>query len=369
MGCLKLMTWCRKIEKGKMGMDGCGRLMSFDLNQEPECDRDTCSEESGGSIGGHEDEEADELVGAIGVDDVMKLTFDTEEEAGEFYNLYAKLSGFGIRKSNAKRDEDGISRFRKWVCCCEGYRNEKWFNYEDRKREAKAITRTGCGACFRVKYDTESVKYVVTRFIMEHNHPLASEASVQHLRSHRKVSDAEYAQAKSLKLVGARICQIMKHFVIKAGGYSNVGFCIKDLYNRMDEERRKDIFNGDAEGALGFLAAKKDADDMFFYKYHVDNEGRLARLFWADSKSRVDFSVFGDVLVFDTTYKTNKYRKPLVVLAGVNNHLNSTIFGCALLSDERIETYEWVLSTFVEAMKGRKPVAVMTDGTVQCEER
>ncbi|XP_027067527.1 protein FAR1-RELATED SEQUENCE 4-like [Coffea arabica] len=130
----------------------------------------------------------------------------------------------------------------------------------------------------------------------------------------------------------------------------------------MDEERRKDIFNGDAEGALGFSAAKKDADDMFFYKYHVDNEGRLARLFWADSKSRVDFSVFGDVLVFDITYKTNKYRKPLVVLAGVNNHLNSTVFGCALLSDERIETYEWVLSTFVEAMKGRKPVAVITDG-------
>nr|XP_027065566.1 protein FAR1-RELATED SEQUENCE 5-like [Coffea arabica] len=130
----------------------------------------------------------------------------------------------------------------------------------------------------------------------------------------------------------------------------------------MDEERRKNIFNGDAEWALGFLAAKKDVDDMFFYKYHVDNEGRLARLFWADSKSCADFSIFGDVLVFDTTYKTNKYHKPLVVLAGVDNHLNSTIFCCALLSDERIETYEWVLNTFVEAMKGRKPVAVMTDG-------
>ncbi|XP_027083570.1 protein FAR1-RELATED SEQUENCE 5-like [Coffea arabica] len=163
-------------------------------------------------------------------------------------------------------------------------------------------------------------------------------------------------------MVGARICQIMKHFVIKAGGYSNVRFCIKDLYNRMDEECRKDIFNGNAEGALGFLATKKNADNMFFYKYHVDTEGRLARLFWADSKSHMDFNIFGDVLVFDTTYKTNKYCKPLVVLAGVNNHLNSTIFCCALLSDERIETYEWVLSTFIEAMKGRKPVVVMTDG-------
>nr|XP_027060871.1 protein FAR1-RELATED SEQUENCE 12-like [Coffea arabica] len=177
-GALKTHDMLQETENGKIGMDGCGRLRSFDLNQELECDRDTFSEESGGSIGGHEDEEADELVGAIGVDDVMKLTFDTEEKAGKFYNLYAKLSGFGIRKSNAKRDADGISRFRKSVCCYEGYRNEKWFNYEDRKREAKPITRTGCGACFRVKYDVESVKYVVTHFIMEHNHPLASEASV-----------------------------------------------------------------------------------------------------------------------------------------------------------------------------------------------
>ena len=117
-----------------------------------------------------------------------------------------------------------------------------------------------------MKYDIESLKCVVTSFIMKHNHLLASEASVQHIRSHRKVSDAEYAHAKSLKMVGVRICQIMKHFVIKARGYSNVGFCIKNLYNRIDEERRKDIFNGDAKGTLGFLAAKKDADGVFRYQ-------------------------------------------------------------------------------------------------------
>nr|XP_027075833.1 protein FAR1-RELATED SEQUENCE 5-like [Coffea arabica] len=312
----------KETQGGRLRMDGGGKRKSFDVDLEPECDRDIDSPESGGSSGGHQDEKAEELLGAIDMDDVMKLTFDTEEEAGEFYNLYAKLSGFKIRKSNGKRDADGISKFRKWVCYCEGYRDEKWFKYEDWKKEAKPITRTGNGACFRVKYDIESLNYVVTSFIVEHNHPLASEAT---------------------------------------GGYSNVGFCIKDLYNRMDEERRKDIFNGYVEGALGFLATKKDVDDMFFYKYHVDNEGRLARLVWADSKSQVDFSTFGDVLEFDMTYKTNKYRKPLVVFAGVNNHLNSTIFGCALLSDERIETYEWVLSTLIEAMDDRKPVVVMTD--------
>ena len=69
-------------------------------------------------------------------------------------------------------------------------------------------------------------------------------------------------------MVRARIYQIMKHFVIQARGYGNMGFYIKDLYNRMDEKRRKDIFNGDAESTLRFLTAKKDVDDMFFYKTH-----------------------------------------------------------------------------------------------------
>ncbi|KAI8530690.1 hypothetical protein RHMOL_Rhmol11G0079100 [Rhododendron molle] len=88
----------------------------------------------------------------------------------------------------------------------------------------------------------------------------------------------------------------------------------------------------------------------------------METLFWADGRSQMDYAAFGDVLVFDTTYRTNAYKKPFVILVGVSNNFMTTIFGCALLSKETEETYNWVLATFLEAMDGKRPISVVTDG-------
>ena len=75
---------------------------------------------------------------------------------------------------------------------------------------------------------------------------------------------------------------------------------------------------------------------------------------------------FGDVLAFDTTYRTNAYKKPLVVLVGVNHHHQTVVFCCALLIDESVWTYEWVLETFLDAMMNKKPISIVTDGDKLC---
>ncbi|RYQ91763.1 protein FAR1-RELATED SEQUENCE 5-like [Arachis ipaensis] len=47
-----------------------------------------------------------------------------------------------------------------------------------------------------------------------------------------------------------------------------------------------------------------------------------------------DYQVFGDVLAFDSTYRSNKYKKPLVVFSGLNRQKQTSILGFALLEDE-----------------------------------
>ena len=54
-----------------------------------------------------------------------------------------------------------------------------------------------------------------------------------------------------------------------------------------------------------------------FFKYLVDVEGHLKGLFWSDSQSQIDYAVFGDVVIFDSTYRTNKYNMPFVPFVGV----------------------------------------------------
>ena len=150
--------------------------------------------------------------------------------------------------------------------------------------------------------------------------------------------------------------------ITKGKGYDNLGFKLKDLYNNLNNERRSMILESYLEATLAYLNAKNDIDPDFFCKYSVDKGNRLANLFWADSIARLDYSYFGYVLAFDSTYKTNEYEKPLVILLSINNHYAISCFGCTILADEIVEIYTWVLETFLFAMNNKKPISIITNG-------
>ncbi|KAL6128909.1 hypothetical protein ACLB2K_072262 [Fragaria x ananassa] len=84
-------------------------------------------------------------------------------------------------------------------------------------------------------------------------------------------------------------------------------------------------------------------------------------IFWRDGHSYVDYQCYGDVVIFDSTYKTNAYNQPLVLFVETNNHRGSIVFGAALISYETVETYTWLLRIFLESMNGKMPKAVLTD--------
>ncbi|CBI30025.3 unnamed protein product, partial [Vitis vinifera] len=75
----------------------------------------------------------------------------------------------------------------------------------------------------------------------------------------------------------------------------------------------------------------------------------------------VDYGQFGDVVCFDTTFRTNKDCQPLVPFVGVNHHKQVVIFGAALLYDDTIGSFEVLFQTFMTAMSGQKPKTILTD--------
>ena len=87
----------------------------------------------------------------------------------------------------------------------------------------------------------------------------------------------------------------------------------------------------------------------------------VASLFWVDGASKEAYKKFGDCIVFDTIYCTNRYNLPFAPILGVSNHGQSVLFGCAFLKDETVETFEWVFETFLRAMDGKTPKCIMTN--------
>ncbi|XP_020251033.1 protein FAR-RED IMPAIRED RESPONSE 1-like [Asparagus officinalis] len=102
-------------------------------------------------------------------------------------------------------------------------------------------------------------------------------------------------------------------------------------------------------------------DAYFYFALEVDCTGQMRSVFWADGKSRATYLKFNDVIVFDVTYKTNKFSLPFAPFTGVNHHRQSTLFGCALLADEQEETFVWLFQEWLNCMHGIEPGAIITD--------
>ncbi|XP_024042833.1 protein FAR1-RELATED SEQUENCE 7-like [Citrus clementina] len=289
--------------------------------------------------------------------------FDTVNDAHVWYKNYAKSVGFSVRKDELRRDsKSGEVASRRWVCSGQGYKLKKWMEKTDRIREPRGITRNGCKAELRVNYDKLKGKYVVTKFIFYHTHRLVEPHETQFLRSHRLVDEADLAHTKALPQVGVKVGQFMNYKSDQAGGFHHVGYMGKDMRNIIDPDHRAQIIDIDTEAAIAYLSARVDYDAGVYFEYTLDEENQLQNLFRTDTVGRYDCEQFVDVLAFDATYKKNAYKKTLVAFVGVNHHKRTIVFGFAILIDETVELYVWLLQTFLSAMKQKKPISVITDG-------
>ncbi|XP_058763969.1 protein FAR1-RELATED SEQUENCE 5-like isoform X2 [Vicia villosa] len=311
---------------------------------------------------GKEDLDDYKDIGEISDDDIRDMKFESEKKACEFYETYAEYHGFAVRRDEIDRDFKKNIIMRQLVCNREGKRHKKHMLRVDRHRGPRPITRTGCLARLRVAYDVVTRSWRVVAFESAHNHKLTPQRFVHFIPKYRRLSEADKALVDGLHTCGVRTCHILGFMLGQKGGHEDLGFIKKDLYNYFSNGAKAKRENGDAFAALSYLQAKADNDPMFFSKFTTTEDGRLQNLFWSDGTSRFDFECFGDVVAFDTTYKKNRYNKPFVIFCGYNHHGETTIFGCALISDEKTETYKWVLNAFSEAMFHKCPNVFVTDG-------
>ncbi|KAK9033235.1 hypothetical protein V6N11_018270 [Hibiscus sabdariffa] len=96
--------------------------------------------------------------------------FESEAAAHAFYNAYAARVGFIIRVSKLSRSRrDGSAIGRALVCNKEGFRMP---DKREKIVRQRAETRVGCRAMILVR-KVSSGKWLVTKFVKEHTHPLA----------------------------------------------------------------------------------------------------------------------------------------------------------------------------------------------------
>ncbi|XP_021806565.1 protein FAR1-RELATED SEQUENCE 5-like [Prunus avium] len=147
---------------------------------------------------------------------------------------------------------------------------------------------------------------------------------------------------------------------VQSGGMEKIGFTKKDIYN-FEYYESSLMKNHDVELVTEYFLAEQKNNRSFYFKIEGDSNDRLTRCFWADATSRRAYGFYGDVVVLDTTFNTNRYGLPFAPMLGVNNHGQTIVLACAFLSKETTESFIWMFEEFKKAMPGGEPKMIITD--------
>ncbi|KAL2541721.1 Protein FAR1-RELATED SEQUENCE 5 [Abeliophyllum distichum] len=227
---------------------------------------------------------------------------------------------------------------------------------EERRRGS---TRVGCNSRLSIVKQQTGNLWVVNKFVAEHNHALTTPSRVHLLRLHRTVEATKKALAQQFSDVNILTCQQLRLVEIDAGGPASIGYMERDLRNH-ERDIREQLRGHDAETLIEYFSLEKKKSPNFYFDYETDSENTFVRCFWADSESRRSYKCFGEAVVFDTTYNTNKYSMVFAHFVRVNHHGQMVLFGCGLLSNESTESFVWLLSKYLDVMSGQAPHIIIT---------
>ena len=289
-----------------------------------ECDKDEIS-----STESDEDEIQSDLPANEKRHPEIGMEFSSEEEAYKFYKKYAEEVGFSVRKGKVTRLANGTIRKRNFLCSRQGFKLKKISN-KTTKYERKE-TRTGCNAY--VQFTIADGKWVISNFIHDHNHEF-DKPRQEHVTGSFEDNIEVPASTKTMDNVGLQQVDSVK-------------------YSLPDTRTFNILQPEEVQSLLNLFSDLQVKDPSFFYAIQVDAAGHVTSFFWRDCGARMDYSYFGDVVVFDTTIRVdNMIYAPFW---GLNHHQQRVLFGCALLLDESLEAFLWLFKVFVVAMDNRQP--------------
>lgn len=284
------------------------------------------------------------------------MEFESEQSARVFYNSYARRLGFSTRLSSYNRSRhDGSVICRQIVCHRQGFRRPP----KSEVHRHRTITRVGCKAEINFRRQP-SGRWVVIKFVREHNHELVPSNKVHSLRSHRHISGHARSLIDTLQAAGMGPSKIMSALIKESGGVDNVGFTKVDCQNYMCGNKQKNLGNGSSL-ILDYLKHKKAENPEFFFAVQGDFGNSSGNIFWVDAKARLNYKYFGDTVTFDTMYRIGRYRVPFASFTGLNQHGQPLLLGCALIVNESESSFVWLFQTWLSSMSGRHPVSITTD--------
>jgi len=258
-----------------------------------------------------------------------ETTHPSEDTAYEAVHQWAQEHGYGVKKHRTKEDKKGVVQRRNLECDRSGVHN-----VINPCRTRTGTRRTDCP--FKVKLmrhlgDGETWKVEVVN--PEHNHDESWDPKVHTCHRKRDREDV-LSNVKALSMAGQPARVVMTALLQE---HPDTLLVSRDIYNQRAALRRERL--GGLTPIEALIKALEE-DNEWLFEVKIDDETRrVTHLFFTISHSIDLMRSFPDVLLMDCTYKTNKFKMPLLHFLGVTPIETNFSAGFCFLPGESASDY------------------------------
>lgn len=297
-------------------------------------------------------------------------TFLNLEALLQFINLHAGPQGYAVVLARTKCSKKGVKR-KAFVRCNRGGKSP---GVHGERRIHESSRMIECPFSVVAKLEDCHWSFIVRND--QHNYDATLPGSYPKLRKLALTKQVQIEIARQTKIQvflsspifeDSRLINQIAPSKILSGlrlgaNKESPMFKARDVYNAKAVNRREGLGSLSPVQALMKELNGKEWD----FNFQINCANRLTHLFFSRRSSQKILELNPEILVMNCTYKTNRYRMPLLVITGQTG-LNTTFYvAFAFMDSEFTGCYQWVLQELKKIYEN-KGLAYPTVIVTNCE--
>jgi len=272
-------------------------------------------------------------------------------------NTEGEKDGVIFKKGTIQKWDDGSFKYKSIICSHinRNFNSVKQIFKKEGKRsleneQSQKNSASKCKAFYRLKYEQKTEKFL---------------GIISYHEGHK----GHGFKIKKKELTEAMIEEI-KHFkknanVSQIKDFLENRFKVDLNYSAVYNEYKKAFPLLGPEDAQNFLLWCQEHN--FEVAKHIDESNPYyTKLFVCSDLMKAHFKCYGDVVIVDATYRTNKYKLPIILFSGFTHKGRNCLFGFGIVNDESEETYSWIFKEFFRAHNSQCSI-IVTDHDLAME--
>ncbi|KJZ78768.1 hypothetical protein HIM_02159 [Hirsutella minnesotensis 3608] len=282
------------------------------------------------------------------MDAIFSRQFESREAAKAACSAVAKQEGFALAIRNKKPPGSDNPTYLLLRCSKGGaYRDQRNETvHESKRRNNTHSLKSECPFQINIKLKHEGPWAVApSRSSGPHNHPFTPAAT--HSKYLAELIAAHRDQIIHFYNCGLRPFLIASHLRgLSQDDPDLAGISSQHIRNALALYRAEELAG---RTPIEFLYGQlKDSSLGFFFRDTRDQEGRLTGLFIAPRSGIELWRRFWSILLLDCTYKTNRFKMPLLNVCGSTSERKTFSVASIFLSGEAEPQYRWALQCLLE---------------------